>query len=230
MSNRLFRRLTHAALIALAAVLAGCASTPTMRAEVTRFHRFESQPPRTFAIGTASAQASSLEYRSYADLVRQQLIALGFTEANAEAARYRVEFDTQVTADLNRSWAMGPAYGAYGWPDGPWPGPGRPLPYRWPAYPGGWGVPAVAIPMDVTVWVHTLRMTIIEALPVAGMSPRPVFESNAVARALEPALPRLMPGLVEAVFRGFPGMDGTTQVIEVPLPAAHSAGAQPVAK
>jgi hypothetical protein len=39
-----------------------------------------------------------------------------------------------------------------------------------------------------------------------------------------------MPALVEAVFRGFPGVDGTTQVIEVPLPPASGAAAQPVTR
>jgi hypothetical protein len=235
LNEKLGRYAARAVLIGWAAWLAGCASTPMMRAEVTRFHRFEEQPPRSFSMGTASARAASLEYRSYADLVRRQLVALGFTEAAPEAARYRIEFDAQVQAEVGRAVAfmppLGPAFGGgYGWPYGPWPGPGRPGPYRWPAYPSGWGGPAYAAPMDVPVSVHTLRLSIIEALPAAGAPPRTVFESSAVARTLEPALPQLMPALVEAVFRGFPGVDGTTQVIEVPLPPASGAAAQPVTR
>lgn len=235
LNGRLGRYAARAVLMGWAVWLAGCTSTPMMRAEVTRFHRFEESPPRSFSMGTASARAASLEYRSYADLVRRQLVALGFTEAAPEAARYRIEFDAQVQAEVGRAVAfmppLGPAFGGgYGWPYGPWPGPGRPGPYRWPAYPSGWGGPAYAAPMDFPVSVHTLRLSIIEALPTAGDPPRTVFESSAVARTLEPALPQLMPVLVQAVFRGFPGVDGTTQVIDLPLPPASGAAAQPVTR
>jgi len=212
--------------------LSACAGPDSMRAEVTRFHRFENQPPRSFAISDTSAQARSLEYRSYADLLSKRLIELGFTEAPSDVARYRIEFDARVAGDLSRAIAAMPGWGGYGWPDGPWPGagPARPIPWGLAPYPGAWLGPGLMVPMDIMVYVHTLRISIIDTSPTGGGGPRTVFESNAVARSLEPALPRLMPGLVQALFAQFPGVDGTTQVIEVPLPAATGAAAQPVVR
>ena len=209
--------LLRAALVMVVSVLmmAGCASAPTLRAEVTRFHQSELQPPRTFTIGTASPRAASLEYRSYAQLILDQLLALGFVETGAEAARYRVEFDYQATADAQAAldyWApYGPAFG-WGW------GPYRPGPYRWPAYPGpSWGAPMLPVAQTVTLWTHTLRLSMVEVMPPGGAPPQTVFESNARARALEPGLPALMPGLVQAVFQAFPGPNGSTEIVEVPL-------------
>ncbi len=47
---------------------------------------------------------------------------------------------------------------------------------------------------------------------------RKVWEARVSAFAASESTPRLMPGLVEAAFAGFPGDSGTSQRVEVPLP------------
>jgi hypothetical protein len=205
------------ALLVLA-VLAGCASPPTMRGEVVRFHQWQGEPPLTFAFRPTPEQAGSLEHRSYQQLVRERMLAAGFAEASADAARYRVVLDVRATPEPRQTteywpplgWGTGPWMGA-----GPWIGP-RPFGPAW-RYDPFWGMPSTPIVRDTTIWRHELRVDLfdVRAEPPPG---RKVHETRAVAFATSESMPRLMPGLVAAAFAEFPGETGSTRRVEVPLP------------
>lgn len=209
---------------AAAALLAGCAGVPTMQGEVTRFHRWTAAEPLTFAFRREAAQVDSLEHRSYEALVRERLRALGFVEAEAAGARYRVGFDYGATPVPFRVVEYWPAWG---WgPFGAWPGP---LPhYRYRGVDPWFGVPPMPITRDTTVFRHVLRVDLFDERAPAP-SERKVFESSAVAFAATESMPRLMPGLVAAALSDFPGESGTSRTVTVPLavPGAVPAGPPP---
>jgi hypothetical protein len=207
------------ASVVLSLLVAGCASSPTLRSEVVRFHAWQGAEPLSFAFRPTPQQAGSLEHRSYEQLVRERLLALGFSEADAAVARYRVVLDYRATPEPFRSteyWPpvpMGPIPGVWG--PGPWLGP-RPYP-PYGRYSPWWGVPPMPIVRESTVYRHQLRVDLLDARAAADAG-RTVFESRASAIASIESMPRLMPGLVAAVFSEFPGENGSTRRVEVPLP------------
>ena len=207
------------ASIAWALLLAGCASAPTLRSEVVRFHAWQGAEPLSFAFRPTALQAGSLEHRSYEQLVRERLLALGFFEADAAVARYRVALDYRATPEPFRSteyWPpvpMGTIPGVWG--PGPWLGP-RPY-YPYGRYSPWWGVPPTPIVRESTVYRHQLRVDLVDTR-AGAQAGGTVFESRASAIASIESMPRLMPGLVAAVFLEFPGENGSTRRVEVPLP------------
>jgi hypothetical protein len=216
---RTVRRIAGVAL--LAAIAAGCASTPTMQGEVTRFHAWQAAEPLTFAFAPTPQQAGSLEHRSYEQLVRDRLATHGFAEAPAQDARYRVTVEYQAIPEPRRvtDWyTPGGWYGppGMGWGAGPWIGP-RPFSPFW-RYDPWWGWPPLPVSYDVTVVRHELRLGLFD-VRVEPPPGRKVWESRSAAIATGESMPRLMPGLVEAALADFPGESGATRRVEVPLPS-----------
>ncbi len=212
------RFLRVAAAAALAALAVGCASPPTMRSDVVRFHAWQAAEPLSFALRAPEPITGSLEQRSYQQLVRERLIALGFVEADASSARYQVAMDIRVVPEPRRFTEYWPPVGAwpgYGWGMGPWIGPRYGYPWR---YDPWWGIPPAPIAYDTTMFRHELRVDLFD-VRVESAPGRKVWESRAVAYATSESTPRLVPGLVAAAFADFPGESGATRRVEVPLPA-----------
>jgi hypothetical protein len=206
-------------LVALmAAGLAACTAAPVMRGEVVRFHAWQPAEPMSFAIRTAAPSIATLEHRSYEGLLRERLLALGFVEAPAAAARIQVEFTYVASSEVRRftdSFLPMPMSG-YGFGPGPWLArPGAPY---W-RYDPLWGMPPMPVVRDETVVRHELRVDLFDVRAEAPPG-RKVWESRASAYAPTESLPRLMPGLATAVFSAFPGESGSTRRVEVPLPDA----------
>lgn len=206
-ARRLLRAAGAAALVALAAA---CASPPTMRSDVVRFHAWQAAEPLSFAMRAPEPLTGSLERRSYQQLVRDRLIALGFVEADPSSARYQVAMDIRVAPEPRRVTEYWPA--AAPWP---WIGPRFGYPLR---YDPWWGMPPAPIAYDTTLFRHELRVDLFD-VRVEPSPGRKVWESRATAYASSESTVRLMPGLVGAAFAEFPGESGTTRRIEVPLPA-----------
>jgi hypothetical protein len=212
----------------LAAVLAaGCASPPTLRTEVTRFHRWEAAEPRTVAFRRETPSAQTLESRSYERLVAEQLVALGFTEADVPGARFQVAFGYRATPEPRRVteyWQPG-GFGVGGgsW-SGPWLGPRVGLPFPYGRFDPLWSMPPVPMARDITVWRHELTLDLYDMRADAPAG-RKVYEARAIAVADSEAMPRLMPGLVVSALADFPGTSGETRRLEVALPVPAPAPA-----
>src|SRR5215210_1386509 len=70
------RSWTAVRTAALCMLMAGCATT--IQSEVTAFHEWPDQlPDKSFVFERSAAQENNLEYRSYENLVRAELIRLG---------------------------------------------------------------------------------------------------------------------------------------------------------
>ena len=212
-------RIVAAWLMGLVAIagLAGCVS-PTLRSEVTAFHRWDDPPPRSYAFLSDPKLEQSLEHRSYERLVAQRLAALGFAETAPASARFQVAFEYRAVPEPYRYteyWYPG-AYGP-GFPMGPWIGPRTLYGYPYGRLDPLWAMPPVPMTRDTTVWRHLLRVDLFD-LRDAPPPGKKAWEATAVAVAASEALPRLMPSLVQAVFSDFPGPSGITRRIEVPLP------------
>jgi hypothetical protein len=91
------------ALFVLVILVSGCAA-PFLKGEVTRFHILDAQP-KTFAVIPDDGQEGSLEFRTYAALVSDQLRAHGWSEAPPQTAdvavfmRYEISRGYQGSRD-----------------------------------------------------------------------------------------------------------------------------------
>ena len=211
------RRTAAAGALGAAVLLAvGCAGTPTVPGEVTRFHRWENAEPRTVAVRSDPQRAGSLEQASYEVHLRERLLALGFRTAPLHEARYQVSIAFSAAPEPRRRVDMwmpgfyGPLPGWGGWGPRPYPA------YPYPRFDPWWGFAPAPIVTDLTVWRHEARVDLWDMRigPAGGSK---VFEATATAVASSEALPRLVPALVDAVLSGFPGASGVTHQVDVPL-------------
>lgn len=195
--------------LAVVVLLAGCA--PTFEARVARFSTLPTPPAKSFVIEPADpANVGGLEFATYANLVRQQLLAKGFTEAASPAqAEVTVQFDynvgpprerIQTRPGTNVGWAGG--WGAPGW-GGAW---------GWNPYWGaGWGGAGWGGAWSQPEVYSVTQFNAIVAMKMYRNADKmSVFEGRAETVSTSNNLTRLVPNLVTAMFTNFPGNSGET--------------------
>jgi hypothetical protein len=214
---RVMRFLTPLLLLLAAA---GCA-TP-FQSNVSRFHAIDAVPTQaTFIIQPRDmSRAGGLEFQTYARQVAARMIALGFRETgDPAAAQLVVVMDYGVNDGRERIASrpgVGPTWGAWGWSgygfhsaswrrSAHW---GWYDPFFWgPGWGWGWSQPEV---YSFTEFTSHLDLSIKRADGSATL-----FEGRAEARTRNNDLTRLVPGLVQAMFTGFPGNSGETVRVSI---------------
>ena len=216
-------------LIAAAAPLALVALGACAQTFDARVNRFSALAPPTQG-ETFSVQADdprmqdSIEFRSYAQLVAQQMERFGYRQASdARSANLVVSLDyfvdngrEKVTTTPGFSgWGPGWGWSYGGW--GRWGRWGRLGGYGGfydPFWNDGFGADV----RSYTVYDSQLRMEIART----GNGER-VWEGTARATSRSDDLPWLVPNLIEAVFTGFPGRSGETIKVSIPQPSRRPA-------
>jgi hypothetical protein len=198
-------------LLALVAVLSGCASPITAR--VSSFQQWPADVVgSSFGFLAPVDHTRELEQASYANLVAIELNKQGL-QAAASGQPARILVDLNVSSQLeNRSYSRPVYQDQYVYRPGFRDAAGR-------IYPGYW-MPDPFGPRYVgnqqlmqTVQVSSLRLRLLDTQGPAGSSPRTVFESTATHEGSPAPLPSVVPYLVRAVFEGFPGANGREQVV-----------------
>ena len=207
-----------AAPVALAA-LGGCAQSFD-----ARVNRFSMLPPvsqgETFTIQPVDPKLEgSIEFRSYAGLVAQELQRFGYRPAaDARSANLVVSLDYFVDNGREKVTTT-PGFSGWGWggywghPYRGWRGWGRGGWGRWGFYDPFWSDYGNEV-RSYTVYDSQLRMEITRA-----NGGERVFEGTARATSRSDDLPWLVPNLVQAMFSGFPGNSGQTVRISIPQPS-----------
>ena len=214
------RQLAAAVALGTAAIaLSACASS--LQTEVSRYQAMPAPQGQTFIVvpGSGKARPGGLEFERYAALVAQNLAAQGYRPAaNADTANMVVELSYDVDSGQTRIYDYGPTYGPV-WGASPYYFPrfgyyGSPFYYGWndPFWYGG-GI-------DSYVEYHSQ----LELHIRAKGSNLPLFDGRAEARSTTNRLDALLPGLVQALFTGFPGRNG--EVIRITIPPANKASAR----
>lgn len=197
--------------LATLALVAGCA--PTFEARVSRFNALPPAPPtgQTFALRPADPQlAGSLEFQTYANLVRQRLVGFGFVEAPADNASLIVSFDYGVGAPRTKIESRPGFYGGAGWwgPGwGGWGGGGFGRRGWYSSFYGGWYDPFYA-PRDIYSVTQYNSFADVRIRRMADK--QAVFEGHAETVGQTNDLTKLVPNLVTAIFTNFPGRSGET--------------------
>ncbi len=215
--------------------LSACA-TPGFRADVSRFQQLPAPQGQTFVVQSADPrERGGLEFSRYAALVAEKLTQQGYRPAtNAGGAdlvvflEYGVDNGREVAVRRPGVGVSPFGYGGlyrpfYGYGGGLYGRGfyGRPGGFYRPGRLGfyyGWDDPFWYSPFgygyddvrEVTVYESFLDMDIKTA------DGRSVFEGKAEARSRTDDLPELVPNLVEAMFKDFPGRSGESVKITVP--------------
>ncbi len=205
----------------LLASLAGCATGPRhVRTEVTTFNAWATLPAdRSYVFSRTLEWQNSLEVQSYEDLVRDELALQGFRlAADPAQASLVVTLRPSVIGTSVRvrdRWGDpfwgGPWGGYYGGYYGGFYGRGFGT-IGWPGYYGGYGgFDGGSEAIDV---YHRRLEVDIDARATPG---RRYYEGRVENDSSNDSLPQVMPVLVRALFSDFPGNNGQTRRVDVPV-------------
>ena len=205
------------ALLILSALVSGCATK--IRSEVTSFHQWpDNMSGRSFSFVHQDDEAKSLERQSYENLLRTELLKLGLVEQTTGAvAQLAVRLDYRITGRDVRvieTVLVDPWYGT------PWYGPGFYNPYwGWHGYgPPYYGPMWPSMPVAreqsrrYSIFQRELRIRISDYA-----SEKTWFEVTAKSEGEQGNLAIVMPYLVQAAFKEFPGTTGVPRMIDVPF-------------
>lgn len=220
--------------VALALLLGLAACATPFEARVNRFQQLPAPQGQTFAIQAHDrTKAGSLEFATYANLIRQRLVGTGFSEASgAGSASLVVDLDyavsqprekVQTTPGYGGFGGWGGGYGGFGGWGGGYGGFGRYGRYGGFGGYGGFGYGGLWGYGYPEVYSTTLFNSFVAMRISRAADNQSVFEGRAETVSRTNDLTQLVPPLVEALFTGFPGNSGET--IRVRLPEAQSRAA-----
>lgn len=207
--QRLFGLICTAACL----LLAGCATT--VDSEVTAFHAWPADLKDKSFVFSNKPQEDNLEYRNYAQLIRNELLRLGFVDATENGtAALRVSFQYEmrnatmiVTQPVYDPFWYGPTYGRMA-PVGPW-GPRIATPF----YDPFWSPPVMQ-----TVYPFFQRLLHIDIERAANS--QKLYEVTVESEGRHATLPVAMPYMVRSAFSEFPGPSGVARLIKLKLQTA----------
>jgi hypothetical protein len=205
-------------LIPALAGLALAACAPGFEARVARFSQLPAPTGNSFTIEPRDKDnAGGLEFATYANLVRQRLMAAGYQEAApGTPGALVVQLDYHVGPPREKvqtrpglgawgggfgpGWGWGGGWGG-GW--GPYWGAG------WGAGFGGWGG-GFGGPWGNEVYSVTQYNAVVAMKISRTADKQSVFEGRAETVSNSNNLTKLVPNLVTAMFTNFPGNSGET--------------------
>ncbi len=206
------RRYFFPILAVAAALLAGC-TTPVIRSEVTAFHAWPAQTTeKSFAFTRTSAQENDLEYRAYEQLVRAELLRLGFADAPASAAALRVALNYRVSERDVRQ--VEPVVINSGWAGGYY-GPRWPYRYYDPFFmdPYWYSPPVVAYQeSNYRLYRRQLQIGITRAA-----DNRKLYDVTVNSEGRTSSLAAVMPYMIRSAFADFPGKNGVPHTVELEI-------------
>ena len=207
------RHTAHIArlMLPLGAALALSACMAPFEARVARFQQLPPPAGNSFVIEPRDkANEGGLEFATYANLVRQKLIAAGYQEAGSpQAAALTVQLDYNISSPREKirsrpGMGFGGAWGP-GWGWGPYWGWGG-----WGGGWGGWGGFGGAGMWGNEVYSVTQYNAVVAMRINRTGDKQSLFEGRAETVSNSNNLTRLVPNLVTAMFTNFPGNSGET--------------------
>lgn len=201
-------------IVALMLLLSGCAGT-SIRSEVTVFQEWPADlREKVFVFERTREQDNNLEYRNYENLVRGELMRLGFVEASTASAPklklsigYSIKVrDIRIIEGMQSDpfWYASPLYGHR------WRGHG----YYGPYYDPFWPMAPSTEYVESTYQVFSRQLKIgIAQLP----SGKKLYDVTVNSEGNNGSLATVMPYLVRSAFSDFPGPSGVARTITLKM-------------
>jgi hypothetical protein len=205
----MFRMMALAAVAAL--TLSGCVSPRFVTSDVTRFHTLPAAPSGQTCAITAidKEQEQSLEYKQYADMINAKLATLGLRQSTGGPSKadfvvtlkYDVDGPTPDVRSRNSSVSIGYGFG----------GP-------------RWGVGGAYDPFyenyanTQQVYVRRVELNMYKGATYGTPTAERVFEGRALSEGLNGQIFPVMPYILDALFKDFPGASGSTKTVRIEVP------------
>jgi hypothetical protein len=201
-------------LIVGASLISACAGL--IKSEVTVFHKLPDQPPSvSYIFVPLEAQKSSLEYETYQDLIRKQLAKHNFKEVTVDktpdvivAFGYGIDSGREKLASIpiygktgvssSHTYGTLTTYGKSGTYSGT-------TTYR-PSY----GIIGTA-PVSKTEYQRGMWLAVVDSKSVGTENLSVLYEGTVKSSGSSSQLSKVMPAMVEALFKEFPGKSGDTR-------------------
>ncbi|PXX95909.1 DUF4136 domain-containing protein [Halomonas sp. LBP4] len=201
-------------------LLSGCAGF--VRSDVAVFHQLGETPaPKTYLLVPLRGQESSLEYKTYAELVRKELGKYQYREVSGDeipnvviAFSYgidsgREKLDSipvfgQTGVSSSTTYGTLSTYGNYGTYSGT------------TTYTPNYGIVGSST-VSRTEYGRGLWLYIIDASSVGTETLNVLYEGSVRSSGSSSQLSRVMPAMIEALFKSFPGKSGETRRVLVPM-------------
>ena len=201
--------------VTLCGLVTGCAQM--VRSQVSVFHEIPDGAKPTYTLLSFKEQESSLEHKTYENLVRQQLNAKGFREVPLDQSdvivflQYGIDQGREATysypiigqTGTSSSYTTGTIQ-SYGGGYATYSGTTR----NTPTY----GVVGTGVGSQ-TVYMHFLRVDLLDRPALASGTVKKVFEGSVVSRGSSGQLSVVMPTMIRAFFEEFPGKSGSTRSV-----------------
>ena len=201
------------------ALFVGCASF--IETKVSAFHELEpSLSGVTYALVPTMEQEGSLEFQSYAKLVKVELKKRGMTEAPFNQAKYAI-FMFYGIDNGKEVISSYPIFGQTGtsssYTTGTVTSYGNMATYsgtthNTPTY----GVVGSGTSSD-TIFTRYLNIDIIDITNSGNGKEKKVYEGKAISSGSSGQLAPVMPAIVKSVFEDFPGKSGVSRTSQQPL-------------
>ncbi len=203
------RRLAALSVLCL---LASCATGPQLlRTQVTTFNEWSALPAeKTYVFARTLEFQNSLELKSYEDIVRDELTLQGFKLAT-DPGRAQLVVTLRPSISTTQVRVRDP------WPADPFRGPyggwyGR---RGFGGYDPFWAFPDAY--SDYTIDVYRRRLELdIDSKTIVG---KRYYEGRVESTGDTGELPAVMPYLIRALFTDFPGNNGQTRRVDIPIAA-----------
>ena len=189
----------------------GCASVDS---KVSRFHSLGPvAQPKIFEFVPIDEQKGSIEFRSYAERISTKLEAYGWRRDQAKKADVFVSISYGIGDGKSVSGAM-PIFGQTGggaaYTSGSVYGGGRSANFSATTFTAPTYGQIGAIPVNQTYYTRTFVMNIYDSsLAKEGVS-KSIFEGRVVSTGSSSQVSEIMPNMIEAMFKKFPGSSGKT--------------------
>lgn len=216
---RMMVRLLCAALLSIG--VTGCTQ---IRSEVTRFHTLPAKGAgETFVILPYTSQEGSLEFQQYASLVERQMVLRGYRVATKSAPfdyaifiDYAMDGGRTTTSNVpiwgqtggGTSYSSGSVMGNYGTRS--YSGTYTGTTYTAPTY----GVTG-HVPVTNTTFTRVLTVNIVDGKQSTKDNLVTRYEGRVRSAGSTANLPQVMPFMIEALFRDFPGVSGQTTTVDL---------------
>jgi len=195
-------------------LLSGCSGF--VKSHVAVFHQLGEVPtPKTYVFFPLEGQENSLEYKTYIELVRQQLSKFQYREAISDeipdvviALSYGIDSGKEKLASVpifgktgvssSTTYGTLNTYGNYGTYSGT------------TTYTPTYGVVGSST-VSRTKYSRGLWLYIVDTKSVGTKNLNVLYEASVKSSGSSSQLSRVMPAMIEALFKEFPGKSGKTR-------------------
>jgi hypothetical protein len=180
------------------------------------------EPGKTFCFAPGDGQVGSLEYKTYSRIIAKKLSAHGWVESDS-GADYLIHFSYAIGDGKNIAGSM-PIIGQTGGGTGYVSGNVRTTGGRSASYTATTYTPPTfgevgQINYNYTNYTRTLSLAVADAkkiLESKGMDGI-IFEANVRSTGRSGSVAEIMPTMIEALFKEFPGKSGKTKRVDLSL-------------